>query len=39
MLELFARKVSKMFVYKYTETIDTLKSMLLFEKNTSFTDE
>ena len=37
--ELFSRKVCKMFVYKHTETIEYIKSSLLFKKNINFMGE
>ena len=38
-LELYNRKVCKMFVYKHTETVKYVKNSLLFKKSTDFTDE
>ena len=37
--ELYTRKVCVMFVYKHTETIEYVKSRLIFKKNTKFTGE
>ena len=36
-LKLYTRKVCKMFVYTHTETIEYVKSRLIFKKNTKFT--
>ena len=37
--QVFTRKVCEMFVYKHTETIEYVKSSLLFKKNANFTGE
>ena len=35
--EICAREICEKFVYKHSETIDTLKISLLFKKSTNFT--
>ena len=36
LLELHTRKVCKIFVYKHTETINTLKNRLILKENAKF---
>ena len=39
LFEIYALEMRKMFVYKYTQTMDILKISLIFKKNTNSTSK